>query len=214
MGRTKTALDRVKNQKELDALINKYFHDCINYHVESENRNYKEEMEVREEAVQLEEKEKDLKIRIAKNEWKKEEDIEKINIKYQKRINKLKQEKPQKIIKRHRPQKITITWLAHALDMNRKTLLEWREQKIKKSNEVDWKSNSIKKAYAFVEKCYEEYAMNKNSATGAIFTLINNCGWKNLKEVQHSWKDWWPIETKDMTHEDAMKKFQEMMWNS
>lgn len=214
MGRTKTALDRVKNQKELDALIEKYFHDCINYHVESENRNYKEELEVRQESVDLEKKEMDLKVRIAKQEWKKEEDIEKIQIKYEKRINKLKKEKPQKIIKRHRPQKITITWLAHALDMDRRTILEYKEQRTEKSKKDEWKTHSIKKAYAFVEKCYEEYTMNKNSATWAIFTLVNNCGWKNLKEVQHSGKDWWPIETKDMTHEDAIKKFQELMWNS
>jgi len=214
MGRTKTILDKVKNQKELDQIIQKYFDDCLNYHVSTPNKNYKEEMKVREEAIKLEEQERDLKIRIATKEWKTEEDIEKIKIKYSKRINKMQQEKPQKTIQRHRPQKITITWLAHALEMDRNTIRRWRDQESDKSKEDDRKSRSIKKAYSFVERCYEEYAMNKNSATWAIFTLVNNCGRKNLKEVQHSWKDWWPIETKDLTHEEAIHKFREIMWNS
>ena len=72
----------------------------------------------------------------------------------------------------------TITGLAVALDTSRETLLDY-------GNKEEF-SDTIKRAKVKIHKYAEEYLCSGKSATGAIFNLKNNWGWKDKQEVEHS----------------------------
>lgn len=72
----------------------------------------------------------------------------------------------------------TITGLALALDLTRTGLLEYCE----KSDEFSY---TIKKAKTRVE-AYIERRLYEPNATGCIFNLKNNFGWKDKSEQEHS----------------------------
>lgn len=82
----------------------------------------------------------------------------------------------------------TISGLAFALDMSRKSLLDYEnsnDRRCLKNVDDDMKasfSHTIKRAKAFIHSRYEQALFNKNSVTGAIFTLKNNCGWVDRVE--------------------------------
>jgi len=69
----------------------------------------------------------------------------------------------------------TITGLGLALDMSRQDLINY-------SNKEEF-FDTIKKAKARVENYLEERLINDSSATGIIFNLKNNYGWKDKQEV-------------------------------
>lgn len=71
----------------------------------------------------------------------------------------------------------TVTGLALALDMTRKTLMEYEE-------EPEF-GNTVKKAKARVEAFIERRLYEAN-ATGCIFNLKNNFGWRDKTETEHS----------------------------
>lgn len=68
----------------------------------------------------------------------------------------------------------TITGLGLALDMSRQDLINYS----KKEKFFD----TIKKAKMRVENYLEERLINDSSATGIIFNLKNNYGWKDKQE--------------------------------
>lgn len=68
----------------------------------------------------------------------------------------------------------TITGLGLALDMSRQDLINYS----KKEKFFD----TIKKAKMRVENYLEERLINDTSATGIIFNLKNNYGWKDKQE--------------------------------
>ena len=72
----------------------------------------------------------------------------------------------------------TVTGLALELDMTRRGLLDYCE----KSDEF---AHTIKKAKARVESFIEQ-RLYQNNATGCIFNLKNNFGWKDKSETEHS----------------------------
>lgn len=74
-----------------------------------------------------------------------------------------------------RPEYPTVTGLALSLDMTRTGLLDYCE----KSTEF---ANTIKKAKARVERFIEQ-RLYSNNATGCIFNLKNNFGWKDKSET-------------------------------
>lgn len=69
----------------------------------------------------------------------------------------------------------TVTGLAIALDMTRKTLMEYEED--------EEFGNTVKKAKARVEAFIERRLYEAN-ATGCIFNLKNNFGWKDKNETE------------------------------
>lgn len=82
----------------------------------------------------------------------------------------------------------TISGLAFALDMSRKSLLDYENSDSRgclKNVDPDMRENfshTIKRAKAFIHSRYEQALFSKNSVTGAIFTLKNNCGWVDRVE--------------------------------
>ena len=82
-----------------------------------------------------------------------------------------------KIIKRQiRP--FTITGLALALDMDRRSLVNY-------SKDEEF-FPTIKKARLKIENYLEESLISGGNSTGVIFNLKNNYGWKDKQEVEHS----------------------------
>ena len=78
----------------------------------------------------------------------------------------------------------TVTGLAIALDMSRKMLLEYCDRVDENGDSF---RNSIKKAKDRCEAKIEEGLLSgKYNATGAIFNLKNNYGWKDKQEVEQS----------------------------
>ena len=73
----------------------------------------------------------------------------------------------------------TITGLAIALETTRKTLLDYEA----KDDEF---SDVIKMAKARCEECAENRLFGSQQCTGAIFTLKNNFGWRDVKEEKGS----------------------------
>lgn len=73
---------------------------------------------------------------------------------------------------------LTVTGLALACDLTRQGLLEYAE----KSDEF---SDAIKKAKLKVENYLEQRLFGQN-ATGCIFNLKNNFGWKDKTETELS----------------------------
>lgn len=72
----------------------------------------------------------------------------------------------------------TITGLALALDIDRKTLLNYEDREMF--------FLTIKKAKLKVENYLEKRLINDNSTTGIIFNLKNNFEWKDKQEIEHS----------------------------
>lgn len=69
----------------------------------------------------------------------------------------------------------TITGLANAIGIDRKTLLEYQER--------DEFSNTVKEAKRKVAQYVEEYLFMGKNQTGAIFNLKNNFDWKDKTET-------------------------------
>lgn len=72
----------------------------------------------------------------------------------------------------------TITGLALALDVDRKTLNNYAER--------DEFFPTIKKAKLRVENYLEKRLIKDTSTTGIIFNLKNNFDWKDKQEIEHS----------------------------
>lgn len=72
----------------------------------------------------------------------------------------------------------TITGLALALDVDRKTLINYEKR--------DEFFHTIKKAKLRVENYLEKKLIKDTSTTGIIFNLKNNFEWKDKSEVEHS----------------------------
>ena len=68
----------------------------------------------------------------------------------------------------------TVTGLALALDLDRKSILNYSEK--------EEFFHTIKKAKLKVENYLEERLINDTSTTGIIFNLKNNYGWKDKQE--------------------------------
>ncbi len=75
----------------------------------------------------------------------------------------------------------TVTGLALACDLTRQGMLEYCAKS-------DAFSDTIKKAKSKVEH-YIEVQLYKNNATGCIFNLKNNFGWKDKTEQELTGKD-------------------------
>jgi len=74
----------------------------------------------------------------------------------------------------------TVTGLAIALDIDRRTLLNYSEK--------DEFFPTIKKAKLRVENYLEKRLIKDSSTTGIIFNLKNNYDWKDKQEIEHSGK--------------------------
>ena len=72
----------------------------------------------------------------------------------------------------------TVTGLALALDVDRRTLLNYSEK--------DEFFPTIKKAKLRVENYLEKRLINDSSTTGIIFNLKNNYDWRDKQEIEHS----------------------------
>ena len=70
---------------------------------------------------------------------------------------------------------LTVTGLAVALDTTRDILLDYQER--------EEFSYAIKKAKQKIQNYAEEYLFSGRNATGAIFNLKNNWGWKDKTET-------------------------------
>ena len=83
----------------------------------------------------------------------------------------------------------TITGLAQHLGTNRQTLINYEER--------EEYFDTIKRAKARIEACYEERALlGDNNPVVSIFTLKNNFNWKDKSETELSGKDGGAIEHK------------------
>lgn len=80
---------------------------------------------------------------------------------------------------------LTITGLAMALGMTTETLRAYGKK--------DEYSATVKRAKQFVERFLEERLLSGANATGPIFNLKNNFGWKDKVEQEHSGTINWPI---------------------
>lgn len=69
----------------------------------------------------------------------------------------------------------TITGLANAIGMERKTLLDYQEK--------DEFCDTVKEAKRKVAQYVEEYLFTGKNQTGAIFNLKNNFDWKDKTET-------------------------------
>lgn len=72
----------------------------------------------------------------------------------------------------------TVTGLALALDIDRRTLLNYGEK--------EEFFPTIKKAKLRVENYLEKRLIKDSSTTGIIFNLKNNYDWKDKQEIEHS----------------------------
>jgi len=70
---------------------------------------------------------------------------------------------------------VTITRLARFLEVNRRTILRWKDDEL---------CPSVKKALAACEEYAEDRLFSSQQCTGAIFTLKNNYGWRDVKEEE------------------------------
>ncbi|WP_338015005.1 terminase small subunit [Clostridium chrysemydis] len=106
----------------------------------------------------------------------------------------------------------TISRLAWFLGTNRTTLLNYEN-----ADEFGWLNrldnitrrkyvNTIKQAKAFIESEYEELLYNKQSNTGAIFTLKNNYKWVDKQEIVTEDKN----SLSDISEEELNKKLSEL----
>jgi hypothetical protein len=82
----------------------------------------------------------------------------------------------------------TITGLALALDMTRESLVNYENR--------DEFFSTVKRAKLKCQNYAEKFLYSGKNATGAIFNLKNNYGWKDKHENELTGKDGGPIETK------------------
>ncbi|NTU49504.1 MAG: hypothetical protein HGA87_01175 [Desulfobulbaceae bacterium] len=75
----------------------------------------------------------------------------------------------------------TVMGLALSIGMCRDSLCEYA-----KKGEF---SDTVKRAKAFVQMSVEERLMSGTNATGSIFWLKNNAGWKDMQALEHSGAD-------------------------
>ena len=80
------------------------------------------------------------------------------------------------IMRQIRP--FTITGLALALDMDRRSLINY-------SKDEEF-FPTIKKARLKIENYLEESLITGGNSTGVIFNLKNNYGWNDKQEIEHS----------------------------
>lgn len=87
----------------------------------------------------------------------------------------------------------TITGLARALKTTRETLLDYESGKYDDRDDTDPSgerfSDTIKDAKLRVQQNAEELLMSGMPATGPIFWLKNNAGWRDRQEIDHTSKD-------------------------
>lgn len=85
----------------------------------------------------------------------------------------------------------TVTGLGLALDMSRKTLVQYENS--------DKFSNTVKRAKQRVENAIEQ-RLFYNNATGSIFNLKNNFDWKDQQDVSQRYvnKDGEDLSTEDL----------------
>ncbi|WP_440220915.1 terminase small subunit [Dietzia sp. MNB45] len=88
----------------------------------------------------------------------------------------------------------TITGLARALGTSRETLLDYESGKHdEKAGDFDGAdqrfSDAVKEAKSRVQEDAESRLMSGMPATGFIFWLKNNAGWRDRQEVDHTTKD-------------------------
>lgn len=76
---------------------------------------------------------------------------------------------------------LTITGLAVALNTTRETLLDYENYHKKYSD-------TIKKAKQICQRYVDEYLFTGKNTAGAIFNLLNNYGWKQKTEIDHTSK--------------------------
>lgn len=74
----------------------------------------------------------------------------------------------------------TVTGLAMALDIDRRTLLNYSDK--------EEFFPTIKKAKLKVENYLEKRLIKDSSTTGIIFNLKNNYDWRDKQEIEHSGK--------------------------
>lgn len=90
----------------------------------------------------------------------------------------------------------TVTALAVALDTTRDTLMDYEKGKHDKKAEdltddekaeneqIEYFSDTIKKAKLRIQADTEQALYSRNSVTGAIFSLKNNYGWVDRQEIE------------------------------
>lgn len=78
----------------------------------------------------------------------------------------------------------TVTGLAEALDTTRQTLLEYQGEVAGREKKVPGFADAIRKAKLKCERFAEESLWQPKIATGVIFNLTNNYGWRNKQEVE------------------------------
>lgn len=88
-----------------------------------------------------------------------------------------------------------VSGLAYYLKCDLQTLLNYEHAEVngwlKRVSDVDRRKyvESIKDAKRKILMYYEEALFNRSKATGAIFTLKNNYGWKDRQEIVNVNKD-------------------------
>lgn len=93
---------------------------------------------------------------------------------------------------------LTITGLALAVDMTREGLLHY-------CRKGEGFADTIKRAKSTVE-AYIEQKLFDPSATGCIFNLKNNFGWKDSQDINHGGQpDGIPVALTDMDKEEYKK---------
>lgn len=90
----------------------------------------------------------------------------------------------------------TVTGLCYEMDINRETMLRYKNledsEELKHIEDKEVRkgiSNSIKKAYEYIQNGYEDKLINgKTQAIGTIFALKNNFKWVDKQEVEQTTK--------------------------
>lgn len=90
----------------------------------------------------------------------------------------------------------TISGLAYHLDTSRRTLIDYEERD-------DEYSHTIRKAKDRCEAFAEESLWKPKIATGIIFNLQNNYGWKQKQEIDNNLSG--SVETKVLIPEEVLK---------
>lgn len=96
----------------------------------------------------------------------------------------------------------TIIGLSLALDMARKTLLEYEKN--------DEFSNTIKRAKARVAQVWEDRLFD-SGATGAIFWLKNNAGWRDVVVNEQTGEGGGPIKQEITVTDRCAKMMDDLM---
>lgn len=96
----------------------------------------------------------------------------------------------------------TITGLAYHLDLTREGLAHYS-----KKNEF---TDTIKRAKQRVE-AYIEQRLFEANATGSIFNLKNNFGWKDKTETELSTPEGRPLEINNMSEQDVKARINELL---